>query len=326
MPVNEAVIKELIEVNEKASVLSLKHDGQPGMPVSPDDDLADLPEHLKPQDEMWKLVRTAVGFTESDQYDGENAFFPVVGLYEDSKDCPDGKQYDPHYRRGSWSCPSSHGLNYREMVTQLLQKHPATHPSCTRATLTVFRGSTDFRLVVHNIDVYVGDDLAVARGLVAALRKLHVTNDGVQRALSSYEMEKVGIFRYRCHDFQYAPYRAKPAARTKVDRRIAKGQLPPYRVKYMFDSMTNAMSTAAREHGMLVYNTYISERNFAGYAARVKLAYPLFVTLVCRKNRSLFHTQLLEMRPYLPGMLKSEAYGRADFARWVRKTIRKELK
>ena len=320
MPVNVAVVKRLIKTAEEAHVLTLKHEGKPALPIPLDDDLADLPEHLRPEGKMAESVRSFVGFVESDDGFGETSYSPVLGLYESPDDIPEEFRYKPHFKVGSWL--SAHGLNYREMVEQLVRQNPANHPSCTRVTLTMFRGSCDFQLIVHDIDAYTGIDAELARGLVVSARKLHVTDTDVQHALAG--MESVGIYRYRDYDFRYNPGRASQSKK-RIDRRIEKGQLPLFMVRYLLDSMITPMNKVARDHDICINNLVIHDRRFLKYVNRAMMAYPMFIKLVRSKDRGQLRDLLRAIKPYLPGMLKSTSEGRAVLAKWVRKISRKEL-
>ncbi len=308
MPLDTTRIEKLIERAEGVRGMTFGR-VQDAAPLSDDDKLEDLPPELIPPESVLPAVRKAIGYKIPDGHSWDR--YKHYELITDPKTNFEHRGYDGQFRQ-------LHG-NYRELVAKLLLENPVKNPACYRV---FYNGqSGNLAVSVSEWPIYAGDDLELARGLLYSLKRLRVTNKDLSREFHSDSMiETHGGGGNR---FAYiSPNKAK--ALDLNAKRKQKGQLPFHFVRDLFWAMKNAMNDVTREAAFSVENHYLADRTFCGYADRVYLAHPLFLFLTKRSGRKVFVARLREIESYIPGMLKTKVPGRAAFAKWVRKALKKE--
>jgi len=307
MPLDTTKIQKLIERAEDVRGMTFGR-VQDAAPLADDDKLEDLPPELIPPETMMPTVRKAIGYTIPDgwSWDRHKHYTLIVEPKTDFEH----RGYDGQLRqmRG----------NYRELVAKLLLENPVKNPVCYRVFFSTEIGNPG--VCVSEWPVYAGDDLEMARGLLYSLKRLRVINKDLRREFQADSMiESHGSD----HRFEYrSPNKIK--VRDLDAKRKRKGQLPFDFIRQLFWTMKNTMNDRTRRAAFNLENHYLADRTFCGYADRVYLAYPLFLFLTKRKDHKVFVLRLKAIAPYIPGMLKSKVPGRAAFAKWVRKALRKE--
>jgi hypothetical protein len=192
------------------------------------------------------------------------------------------------------------------------------NPACYRVSYSAAAGNPS--VCVSEWPVYAGDDLELARGLLYSLKRLRVSNKDV---ICEFQHDSMIAVLSGGNRFEYV----SPNKRKVCDldaKRKRKGQLPFDFVRNLFWTMKNTMNDVTSKAAFNLVNRYLADRTFCGYAERVYLAYPLFLFLTKRKDHKVFVAKLRVIEPYIRGMLKSKVPGRAAFAKWVRKALRKE--
>lgn len=306
MPLDTVKIEKLIERAEDVRGMTFGRN-QNAAPLSEDDKLEDLPKELQPSASMLPIVRTAIGYKLPNMTSWDR--------YKDYELVTNPKSNFEH-RTYDGQLTLMHG-NYRELVTKLLQENPVKNPACYR----VFYSTESRRPTVRVSEwpIYAGDDIEMARGLICSLKRVRVINSALCSSLQGDPL----ISTHGGHRFEYTAA-SKGKVRDLTVKRKQKGQLPFHMVRDLFWSMREAMNTVACKAAFSLVNHYLGDRTFCGYADRVYLAYPLLTFMTKRRDRKEFAVKLKEIAPYVPGMLKSKVPGRAAFAKWVQKALRKE--
>lgn len=306
MPLDATKIAKLIERAEDVRGMTFGCTCA-ASPLADDDTLEDLPAELRPSESALPMVRSVIGCAIPNGPSWN--YYSQYSLITDPKADFNERRFDGRPMR-------EHG-NYRELVAKLLQENPVKNPSCHRVFFTADANTPS--ILVSDWPIYTGDDVEIARGLLYSLKRLRVSDTGVRR-----EFDINPMIRDRgCDRFEYMP-----ASSVKVQdldaKRRQKGQLPFEFIRSLFWSMRNAMNSAVHAAEFRMENRYLKDRTFNGYAARVYLAYPLLRRLTKFSQRKEFRCKLQLIAPYIPGMLKSKVNGRAQFAQWVRRVMRRE--